>query len=345
MIFPVKKTFISLLILLFTIPIISLARNEDNTLGILKVPNEGCPVITAPGQTFKVISEEKGTLYLIDSKNNIQPLNADWKEIGTNKWEALATVAEKGIKKGAFALQIITDTQRKDINPRCIWVQKAFKDYYIFAHISDIHIRSDDPNDEHALLFQKVIEKLNKSDAHFVLLTGDLTHDGTLEQFNIFLNIMNQCQKPTFVCAGNHDRTEDNYEKIFSTSTYAFRYGKDGFIIFDTREYRTADSWGEQDTFLYRYRRELKSCRWTFGITHRYEPTMGMRAQTILFIDDPIDFILYGHIHRENTKEESILPWGKTRVFVVPAEKDGYYRIFDVGEGGLFPRPIQNIKN
>ncbi|MGC8738039.1 MAG: metallophosphoesterase family protein [Candidatus Hydrogenedens sp.] len=320
------------------------ARLEDGTLGIIKLPNEGCPVILAPGQTFKITAEQKGDVFLIDDEKHIIPLNSQWEKKNPETYEGLITLTDKEIKEGPYAIQIVSEKNEKDINPRSVWIRKEFKEYYVFAHISDIHILKGDLHDENAITFQTVIEKLNQSDAHFILITGDLTHNALPEQWQVFLNILNQSQKPTFVCAGNHDRDEDNYEKMFFTSLYAFRYGKDGFIVFDTREYRTADSWREQDALLYRYRRELKSSRWTFGITHRYEFTMGIRSQITLFIDDPIDFILYGHIHRENTKEESIIPWGKTRTYVVPAEKDGYYRIFDVGEGGLFPRPIQNIK-
>jgi len=320
------------------------ARHEDGTLGIIKLPNEGCPVILSPGQTFNIVAEQKGTIFLIDNEKNIIPLNVQWEEKKTEIYKGSVILMGEDIKAGSYSIQIITEGGAKDVNPRSIWVQNEFREYYTFAHISDIHIRSDSLQDENAITFQTIIEKLNQSDAQFILLTGDLTHEAKTEQWQVFLNILNQARKPTFVCAGNHDRNEDNYEKMFYTSTYAFRYGKDGYIIFDTREYRTADSWGEQDTLLYRYRRELKSSRWTFGITHRYEFTMGIRSQIILFVDDPIDFILYGHTHRENTREESVIPWGKTRVYVVPAEKDGFYRIFDVGEGGLFPRPIQNVK-
>jgi len=339
-----KKYVIFLIIGIFYCFTNGYARLEDGTLGIIKLPNEGCPVMLAPGQTFKVTTEQKGDIFLIDNEQRIIPLNSQWEKKNPQIYEGLITLTDKEIKQGPYAIQIVSETNEKDINPRSVWVQNEFKEYYIFAHISDIHIRSGDPQDEYAVTFQKVIEKLNQSDAHFILLTGDLTHNALPEQWQVFLKILNKAQKPTFVCAGNHDRDEDNYEKMFYSSLYAFRYGKDGYIVYDTREYRTADSWGEQDTLLYRYRRELKSSRWTFGITHRYEFTMGIRSQMILFVDDPIDFILYGHIHRENTKEEAIIPWGKTRVYVVPAEKDGYYRIFDVGEGGLFPRPIQNIK-
>lgn len=341
-----KKWFLLFLIIGISLSLKNgTARLEDGSLGILKLPNEGCPVMVAPGQTFKLTSEQKGDIFLIDKEKKIIPLNSQWKQTNPDIYEALSILSDKEIKEGPYTIQIITPDNKKDMNPRSVWVQNEFKEYYIFAHISDIHIRNGDPQDENAITFRNVIEKLNQSDAHFILLTGDLTHNAEPEQWKIFLEIMNQSQKPTFVCAGNHDRDKNNYEDMFYTSTYAFRYGKDGFIVYDTREYRTADSWGEQDTLLYRYRRELKPCRWTFAITHRYEFTMGIRSQMILFVDDPVDFILYGHIHRENTKEEAILPWEKTYVFVVPAEKDGYYRIFDVGEGGIFPRPIQNIKN
>ncbi len=324
---------------------ICLGRNSDGTLGLIKLPNEGIPVVLAKGQDFRVISEEPGNLFLIDITGKKIPLNPQWAEKESlGKWVAKVWLEKGSSDENPYSIQLVTKDNRVDINERAVWLFDGFYEYYTFAHVSDIHIKSTDPSDENSVIFEKIIDKINQSDAQFVLLTGDLTHNGSIDEMKTFLKLLNKFTKPTFVCAGNHDRAGDTYEQFFFTSMYAFRYSKDGFIIFDSREYRTADPWDEQDNVLYRYRRELKSSRWTFGVTHRYEFTMGMRTQLTLFVDDPVDFLLYGHTHRENTKEESILPWGKTKVSVVPACKDGFFRIFDIGEGGVFPRPLVCVK-
>ncbi len=288
------------------------ARNADGTLGLIKIPNEGIPAVLAKGQDFKVISDKPGALFLIDADGKKLPLNQEWKEVRQGgRWEAKVYLTEGSSTGNPYSIQLVSEEGKTDVNQRAVWIFDGFYGYYTFAHISDVHIKSVDMTDENSITFEKVINRVNQSDAQFVLITGDLTHNASFEEMRVFLKLLNKFSKPTFVCAGNHDRTGDAYEKFFFSSTYAFRYSKDGFIVFDSREYRTADAWDEQDNVLYRYRRELKSSRWTFGITHRYEFTMGMRTQLTLFVDDPVDFLLYGHIHRENTKEESILPWGK----------------------------------
>ena len=32
-----------------------------------------------------------------------------------------------------------------------------------------------------------------------------------------------------------------------------------------------------------------------------------VRAQIILFVDNPLDYLIFGHWHRENTKEEAVM--------------------------------------
>lgn len=340
----IRKHFITVLIILLgSVSISAFSRNQDGTLGLIKLPNEGVPVVVAKGQDFRVLAEIKGNLFLLNEEGKRIPLQPSWRKLSSGKWEATVWLSES-YTAGPYSIQLIGDDGKTDINYRSVWGFEGFYGYYTFAHISDIHISSPEPTDDNSITYEKVISLLNSSDAQFVLITGDLTHNGSYEEMGTFLTLLNKFTKPTFVCAGNHDRAGDTYEKFFYTSTYAFRFGKDGFIVFDSREYRVANPWDEQDNVIYRYRRELKPSRWVFGVTHRYEYTMGMRLQLTLFVDDPIDFLLYGHLHRENTKEESVLPWGRTRVFIVPACKDGFYRIFDVGEGGIFPRPLASVK-
>ena len=157
------------------------------------------------------------------------------------------------------------------------------------------------------------------------------------DQFRRFIGILDTCTLPTVVCAGNHDRQGDNYERFFGPLTSRFTFGSDGYLVFDTKDFDTADGATAQDGLLHRFRRELKPCRWTFGLTHRYEPAMGMRAQLTLFVDDPLDGLFFGHIHRELREGENI-PWGRTAAWAVPAAVDGRYRMVDVTRQGPMPR-------
>jgi hypothetical protein len=122
-----------------------------------------------------------------------------------------------------------------------------------------------------------------------------------------------------------------------------FWFGKDGFLSYDTKDYSSASELGPQDGLLEVYRRAIKPARWSVGLTHRYEPMQGIRSQLVLFVDDPLDFLLFGHWHRENTAEQRAVPWGTTPITVVPAAINGRYRLIDVTERGLRPRPFLEI--
>lgn len=231
-------------------------------------------------------------------------------------------------------------SEKSDRTERAVFLLQEFPEYYVVGHVSDLHVGREGA----AATLRSIVDLLNQSDAAFVLLTGDLTDQGEPDQFRAVLEVLDTCKLPTFVCPGNHDRTADNYTRFFGPLTYMFAFGQDGYLSFDTKDYCVADGLGVQDSLLERYRRAIKPCRWSVGFTHRYDPTMGMRAQLILFVDNPLDFLLFGHWHRENTAEEKTVPWGGTRVSVVPAAVDGQFRLLDMTARGLLPRPVQKVE-
>lgn len=317
------------------------ARQPDGALDIIQTPNNGVPALCAPGEAFDAVLREKAAFRLVGATEESVPLpEITWKELPGGLYEAHCSLPND-VPAGFYSLEAQT-ADKTDRNVRAVFVRQEFPEYYVAAHVSDTHILSGGADDPSAVMLRKIAAAINASDAAFVLVTGDLTHEGHLDQFQGFLAALDTFQLPTFVCPGNHDRGERNYERFFGPLTYRFRFGADGYLVFDTKDYLIADDLGPQDGDLYRFRRELKPCRWTFGVTHRYEPMMGMRSQLILFVDEPLDFLLFGHWHRENTKEEAGVPWGTTRFTVVPAAKDGNYRLIDIAIGGILPRPVQN---
>jgi hypothetical protein len=62
---------------------------------------------------------------------------------------------------------------------------------------------------------------------------------------------------------------------------------------------------------------------------------MGTLAQLILFVDTPLDFLVFGQWHREAPLDEIAVPWGsrhgRTRMVLTPAAIDGQLRYVEVG--------------
>jgi len=314
------------------------ARGADGTLGLIRVPNNGMPALVAPGGTFEAVLLGEAELRLAQGDRE-WPLTPSWTALPGGRRAAVCAVPAD-VLPGPCALRATADGVT-DENLRSVWVFAEFpREHYVLAHLSDTHIgkeryarSSDDIN-------RDLVAEVNRGDAALLAVTGDLTENGDPEQFRRFLAVLDTAAVPTFVCAGNHDRDADAYERFFDTSTYMFTFGRDGFLVYDTREYLVADDDGPQNGLLYRFRRALKPGRWSVGLTHRHEDGMGMRAQLLLHVDEPIDFLLQGHTHTENEPGQRV-PWGTTVQYIVPAAIDGHLRLFDVTEQGVIPRAVE----
>jgi hypothetical protein len=129
---------------------------------------------------------------------------------------------------------------------------------------------------------------------------------------------------------------------MFGPTVYAFDYGPDGYLVFDTKDYLTADALGPQVGDLQRLRRAIKPARWSIGVSHRYWTDMSMRSQLVLFVDDPLDGFVFGHFHRG--LEQDRVPWGTTPIIATPAAVDGAWRLILVTQTGIHPQEVQTLE-
>lgn len=316
------------------------ARNTDGTLGLIRTPNDGVPAIVKPGEAFEADLSQRTALKLV-GPDPAPELMVEWRDAPGGRAVARCKVAG-GAKPGAYALEA-DDGAKSDRNVRAVFVREEFPPLYAIAHVTDTHIGSNRNALTSQEIFKAVIAKLNTSGAAFAVITGDLTEGGAPEQFQSFIEILDTCTLPTFVCPGNHDRQGLNYENVFGPLTYMFRFGEDGYLSYDTKDFDVADELGRQDADLQMFRRALKPSRWCIGLTHRYEPDQGMRSQIILFVDDPLDYLIFGHRHKENGKDDKGVPWGTTRYTVTPAAINGAIRFFDITAEGVHPRPFETV--
>ena len=311
------------------------ARNTDGTLGLVRTPNNGMPALVLAGATFTVDAGAEAALALVTPERRI-PLEASWEERPGDRWDAVCTVPAD-VAPGAYALEAQAGGE-SDTSVRAVYVLEEMPAYYVVAHLTDTHVGSGRHPRPAAAILTDLITAVNNSETHFVVITGDLTESGKPEEFKTFLDVLDTCAKPTFVVPGNHDRQGLNYERTFGPLTYHFRFGEDGYLAFDTKDYLMADELGSQDADLQRFRRELKPCRWSIGLTHRYTQMMGMRSQLTLFVDNPLDALLFGHYHTAEVPEAGQMPWGKTLPIATPAAVDGYLRYIDMTAKGPLAR-------
>lgn len=312
---------------------IASARNDDGTLGLLQLPNNGVPSILDTQGSFTAVLRQKAELSLSGAEGDLS-LETTWSQLPGGMAMAVCKPATPP-PPGVYALHAATENGT-DINMRAVYIRDTFPESYQCAHITDVHIGKTGRPRSDTETFTTIIEAVNASEAAFALITGDLTEGGEPEQFQRFIDLLDLCLLPTFVVPGNHDRKADNYQRFFGPLTYYFTFGKDGYLAFDTKDYLIADEMSGQDGLLHFYRRQIRASRWSIGFTHRYEVSMGLRAQITLFVDDPLDYLLYGHVHREAGEQDGI-PWGNTRAIITPAAIDGKFRFLQVDGNGVHP--------
>lgn len=92
------------------------------------------------------------------------------------------------------------------------------------AILSDIHVTPGNVNEGK---LREAIAELNASDAEVVLLTGDLTNEGSDEQLRNVKNIMDCVTKPLYVIPGNH---ENNWSQS-ACKTFVDLWGNDRFVF------------------------------------------------------------------------------------------------------------------
>lgn len=324
------------------------ARDAAGLLSTIITPNEGVPVIARAGAQFEAVLTAQGELRL-DGEEADVPLTATWESLPGGRHKARCTIPETAAP-GAYALAY-TGGQGEDRVERAVWIIESYPETYTIAHLSDTHVGSNRHPRSSTDIFRDMIQHVNGTDAAFVVITGDVTDGGEPSQFQDFLAILNTCAKPTFVCAGNHDRQALHYEQALGPLTYWFTFGEgdhqDGYLVFDTKDFCVASELDGQDALLQRYRRAIAGCRWRIGLSHRYEFDQGMRSQLTLYVDNPLDYLLYGHWHRENRTNAEAMPWPGVRATVTPAAINGAMRMFRIGpaiaDSGIEPGPVMQV--
>ncbi len=97
-----------------------------------------------------------------------------------------------------------------------------------FAILSDIHVTSGNANEGQLKL---AVQEINRSDVDAVLLTGDLTNEGSDEQLFNVKSIMDGITKPLYVIPGNHENNWSQsacktFNDLWGTDRFVFSIGK-----------------------------------------------------------------------------------------------------------------------
>lgn len=89
---------------------------------------------------------------------------------------------------------------------------------------------------------EKQIDVINSSSYAFVIVAGDITNLGLLEEFNVARNYLNGLRIPYLVAVGNHDLISNGrkiYNRLFGSDTFHFVFHDVHFIIFNNNNWES----------------------------------------------------------------------------------------------------------
>lgn len=165
-------------------------------------------------------------------------------------------------------------------------------------------------------IFEEIVEQMKNTNPDFFVGVGDLTQNGTYEQFQeqLFAPAKPLMKKtPFYAVLGNHDSDSPWFYNLFSNPNpenyYSFIYGKAFFVVLDTNKQYTSGTvqynWLEDELAS----SEAQNADWLFVFFHHppwtnywdspgYDGDYDARQYLVpLFSQYDVDLVFNGHAH------------------------------------------------
>lgn len=158
--------------------------------------------------------------------------------------------ADKYVKALMFTMVLSTVIVGCSRNPGKTGKEHEKDVPFVFIHVSDPHVgasvaakktfeKTEITPELTRTRLQQVVAQVNSltDKPRFVIITGDLTHNGKDDQYAAFKEIVSHFEIPCYVTTGNHDYlfTPDRYKRHFDSPNYSFDIGGFHFIAIDSR--------------------------------------------------------------------------------------------------------------
>jgi len=184
---------------------------------------------------------------------------------------------------------------------------------YHLIQISDCHI--DDPIETmgvnaHANL-TSVIDAITKHNYDTLLITGDLSHNGTLSSYQVLQNILTPIKSRIVVLSGNHDQI-DNLNQVFSEQLIS-KFSLGNWEIVTINSTQASKSSGHiSKQALDQLDQDLKNSNAKYNIVTLHHPIVSMQSDwddslslenadelfNVMNKYPKIKAVLWGHAHQ-----------------------------------------------
>lgn len=206
----------------------------------IREPLLSVPALVKAGDGFRlVVKPDAGrsvvAAYLdgVDDPNVHIPLGLNT-AADNNGFILFTATVPGGTPAALYDLSVRMDDNSHDYQPHAVDVVKQFDKDFDFVQITDIHFNVQDiPGKDMSRIRKRLLQDLNKTDAEFVILTGDLNLDPETyykDYIKGYEDIVEWVRKPMFIIPGNHEQyvgtvngaEEDGVD--YWTATYGPRY-------------------------------------------------------------------------------------------------------------------------
>jgi hypothetical protein len=302
------------------------ARSADGTLGVVLFPNNGQPAVVVRGESFLVEAREACGLFL-DTGAALVELDAAWAGEGSIV-RSNPRVPEDFVPGLYNLVSALND--REEVEQRAVLVLDEAPAVYTIAHVANPAIAADTRGG--------IGDVIPDGAALLAVVSGDLTATGSAEDFKAFLAWLNTASFPTIVAPGPVDSTTRVLDRYFGTGPRMISCGRDSFLVVGEQHPWLDDAFGEAGAYQ-RLRRAMKPARWSFGVSGYAPSAIGLRVQTVLFIDTPLDAWMSSNPHGTNAPDSAA--WdsfqGATPLIVPPRMGAGHVQWLQVNAAGIAP--------
>jgi len=223
---------------------------------------------------------------------------------------------------------------------------------YHLIQISDCHI--DDKVESmgvntHANL-TSVINTVSKQKCDTLLITGDLTHNGTLSSYQVLQHILAPIESKIVVLSGNHDQIE-NLNQIFSKQLVSkFSLGDWEVVIIDSTQASKTSGYVTKQA-LDQLNQDLQNSKAKYNIVALHHPIVSMQSNwndslslenadelfNVMNKYPKIKAVLWGHAHQAsefNNNDVALISCPSTALQFDNESRIGfnYYTLHDNGK-------------
>lgn len=197
------------------------------------------------------------------------------------------------------------------------------------AFIADTHNYFDE--------LDELIKKINSNGPYaFVIICGDVSNLGLLEEFDLSRRFFNKFKFPYLVSVGNHDLVANGdiiTKKMFGKSDFDFTYKGAHFILFDNNNWENSSpapdvSWIRQKLSESATTTKILVAHVSPDDRDRFSDT-DIRDFSMLVDNFNVNYFFHGHNHTPN---ESIFG-NAVKITVGAPSKGSYYELIFSGGG------------